>query len=309
MSQSKDPSPRFGIGELYGYDLLKITPDLRRSLAEQALKPKSQRLNMPCPFQPGKVASICKKAGGVCSLRQYSFNSGEAQLILGPQGGLRATCPKRFYEADIVTTWVGEEVINDSAPAITTEVGFLKSCSTTDSVVGDDVGRFDLILFSEKTPPEAEKRWVPVEVQSVYFSGDAMRPEFESLLSFESNELGFPVGRRRPDYRSSATKRLSPQLQTKATSLRRWGKKIAVVVDRAFFDSIGEIETVDDISNADIAWFIVGFDTSGAGERSLLVRDEVRFTTLEKACEVLTGGKPISLREFEKKLMAKLSIY
>lgn len=35
---------------------------------------------------------------------------------------------------------------------------------------------------------------------------------------------------------------------------------MAVVVDRAFFDSIGAMDKVEDLSNADVAWFIVRFE-------------------------------------------------
>jgi hypothetical protein len=97
-----------------------------------------------------------------------------------------------------------------------------------------------------------------------------------------------------------------PQLQIKVPTLRRWGKKMAVVVDRPFFDSIGEMDRVADISNADIAWFIVGFENAGHGELKRLIRDEVRFTTLERSVEGLTGGKPVTLPVFERRIRNKL---
>jgi hypothetical protein len=307
MKKLKDIAPRFGIGEWYGYDILKISPKLRKSLAEEALQTKNQAKAIPCPFQPTKPDAVCTKPGGVCSLRQYSSNNlGEAVFIPGQQGQLRTTCPKRLHEGDIISKWAGEVIINDSTPEIISEQGFLESSPTADSDGGDDVGRFDWILFSNKTPLGGAEQWLALEIQSVYFSGNAMKPEFEAILKNESDNLMFPVGRRRPDYRSSATKRLLPQLQTKVIPLRRWGKKIAVAVDRSFFDSLGEIETVDDISNADIAWFIVGFDGESVADRSTLVCDEVKFTTLEKSVEVLTGGRPVSLKKFEERIIMRL---
>jgi len=97
-----------------------------------------------------------------------------------------------------------------------------------------------------------------------------------------------------------------PQLQIKVPTLRRWGKKMAVVVDRPFFDSIGEMDRVEDISNADIAWFIVGFENDADGGPKRLIRDEVRFTTLERSVEGLTGGKPVPLKVFESRIRNKL---
>jgi hypothetical protein len=81
---------------------------------------------------------------------------------------------------------------------------------------------------------------------------------------------------------------------------------MAVVVDRPFFDSIGEMDRVEDISNADIAWFIVGFENAGNGGLKRLIRDEVRFTTLERSVEGLTGGKPVPLKVFESRIRNKL---
>lgn len=148
--------------------------------------------------------------------------------------------------------------------------------------------------------------WCALEIQAVYFSGNAMNAEFQAYNDDAVNWVIFPVGRRRPDYRSSGPKRLMPQLQIKVPTLRRWGKKMAVVVDRAFFDSIGEMDKVADISNADIAWFIVRFEEVEGRKRARIVRDEVRYTTLERSVEGLTGGKPVPLPVFEARITDKI---
>lgn len=306
MARKKSSAPRFGIGEWYGYDILKIPQTLRVKLAEEALKSKGQRTGMPCPFQPAKSNAICNKAGGVCSLRQYApGEDGQAIEIQGLPGSLRATCPKRFDEGGIVHKWVSQSMINDLSTSICNEITLSKSSSNQENENTDDVSRFDTILIGNNTPTGADERWVPLEIQSVYFSGDAMRQEFESIKASESEILRFPVGKRRPDYKSCAQKRLFPQLQVKITTLRRWGKKMAIVVDRAFFESLGEIESVEDLSNADIAWFVLGFG-DGSDQRSGLVCEEVRLTTLEKTIEMLTGGQPVSLRDFEAMLKSRI---
>ncbi|MFP5442236.1 MAG: NotI family restriction endonuclease, partial [Betaproteobacteria bacterium] len=130
--------------------------------------------------------------------------------------------------------------------------------------------------------------------------------EFEAFNDPGVDWVIFPAGRRRPDYRSSGPKRLMPQLQIKVPTLRRWGKKMAVVVDRAFFDSIGEMDNVADISNADIAWFVVRFEEVEGQKRTRIVRDEVRYTTLERSVEGLTGGKPVPLPVFETRITDKI---
>jgi hypothetical protein len=133
-----------------------------------------------------------------------------------------------------------------------------------------------------------------------------MKGEFEAFADENVDWVIFPAGKRRPDYRSSGPKRLMPQLQIKVPTLRRWGKKMAVVVDRAFFDSIGEMDKVAHISNADIAWFVVRFEEVAGSNQMSLVADEVRYTTLERSVEGLTGGKPVTLPIFEGRISEKV---
>ena len=146
--------------------------------------------------------------------------------------------------------------------------------------------------------------WCALEVQAVYFQGAAMGGEYRAICDHTANTLPFPVGIRRPDYRSSGPKRLMPQLQIKVPSLRRWGKKMAVVVDQDFFDALGPMEDVRHVSNCDIAWFVVKYDESANNAK--LVAEAVHLTTLERAVEGLTAGVPVSLELFEERIRAKL---
>lgn len=308
----KDLTPRFGIGEWYGYNLTQLSGEERQQLAAETLKPKKERTPQLCPFQARKQGAVCSKEGGVCSLRLYSYaphpETGRAMgvPVEGKQGDLRATCPYRFHEELDVFKWVGETILGDPDPLLVGEVGFLEAGATTDNEGGDDVGRIDMVLVSTKTQQGAPMAWAALEIQAVYFSGNAMKGEFEAFNDAAVDWVVFPAGRRRPDYRSSGPKRLMPQLQIKVPTLRRWGKKMAVVVDRAFFDSIGEMDNVPDISNADIAWFIVRFEEVEGQNRTRIVRDEVRYTTLERSVEGLTGGKPVPLPTFEGRINEKL---
>jgi len=93
-------------------------------------------------------------------------------------------------------------------------------------------------------------------------------------------------------------------LQIKVPTLRRWGRKMAVIVDRNFFDAMGEMDRVGDMSNCDIAWFVVKYREDAT--EAVLEPDFVQFTTLERAVEGLTGGVPVSLGEFELRIKTKL---
>ena len=82
---------------------------------------------------------------------------------------------------------------------------------------------------------------------------------------------------------------------------------MAVVVDRNFFESLGDMEEVDDLSSGDIAWFTIDFEEDDTGRQFRLVRDSVHITTLERAIEGLTGGSPVTLVEFENAIRSKLT--
>lgn len=314
IKKLKDLKPRFGIGEWYGYRLTGLTSEQRRYYASENLKPKKERAAQPCPFNAQKKSNaLCTKDGGVCSLRLYSYAPHAATgravgiPVEGKTGELRATCPNRFNESLDVFSWVGQTILGDPSPKLVAEVGFLEAGATTDNDAGgEDVGRIDMVLVSNKTVPGAPMSWAALEIQAVYFSGEAMKGEFRALADPAIEWINYPAGRRRPDYRSCGPKRLMPQLQIKVPTLRRWGKKMAVVVDRAFFDSIGEMDHVTDISNADIAWFIVRFEEVPGSPQTRIVRDEVRYTTLERAVEGLTGGKPVPLSTFENRISSKV---
>ena len=80
---------------------------------------------------------------------------------------------------------------------------------------------------------------------------------------------------------------------------------MAVVIDRAFWDSLGVMREVRDLSNCEIVWFVVSFAPAKDGRFSL-TRDATHFTTLVNAVEGLTGGTPMSLERFESQIRDRL---
>lgn len=299
----KQPRRRFGIGEWYGKSFLLMTPAERRRLATLQITKDPQLKTIPCPFRSTPELVVpCTKPGGVCSLRLYEEVANKIKSVEGQLGQLRATCPNRFQQETIVYDWVSEVVLRSSSASVISEIGFLQRPSSDELTdqKEDNVGRIDEVLLIPGSDP---LRWCALEVQAVYFSGPGMSNEFKNISASRGQKIPFPAAIRRPDYRSSGPKRLMPQLQIKVPTLRRWGKKMAVVVDRSFFEALGKMEDVKDISNADVAWFVVSYD-----ERSIpirLTRDFVCFTTLERAVEGLTGGLPVTLVEFERRIMEK----
>ncbi len=298
----KAPQYRFGIGEWYGVPLTVLSPAERRKLAEVQYLPKSEQPAFGCPFQR---EVNCNKPGGVCSLRLYekSSQTGEVKPTTGESGQLRTVCPLRFEEDRLIYRWVSETILGSNDPVVLGEIGFLESPPSPEiEAVPSDVGRIDRVLVVRNSKPLS---WCALEVQAVYFQGRAMKNDFAVIRGHLGDALPFPAALRRPDYRSSGPKRLMPQLQIKVPSLRRWGKKMAVVVDRSFFLAMGKMRTVPHISSCDVAWFIVRYEETTDG-RFRLFRDSVQFTTLEDSVEGLTAGVPVSLEIFEKRILAKL---
>ncbi len=276
----------------------KRLEELRRKLEKQ------QAEERPCPFKINSAHPTCTKPGGVCSIRIYGEDEGRIAPVEGDRGRIRALCPARFHQGGLVFDAIGESLLGDPEANRVGEVGFLKSTGNLDSSPGEDVGRIDMILVKGNGGPSDVIDWVAVEIQAVYFSGEKMSLEFDHIKD-TGGALSMARVKRRPDYRSSGVKRLMPQLLTKVPTLRRWGRKMAVVVDAPFFQSMGTMETVSDVSNADIVWFLVDFvENPNGGPFRLKVVSEV-CTTLDAATLGLTGGLPVTKAEFEQRIRSK----
>lgn len=270
-----------------------------------------QELPQPCPFKPG----VCTKEGGVCSIRLYQRQpNGEVSVVPGYDGMLRATCPFRFHEGGLLVSWIGERLLSHPSPRVVKEVGFLKPLPTIGrrpvstqrgSQQEREIGRIDMILVHPEF--RMQLQWCGVEMQAVYFSGYAMSNEFRAIALHQNETIPFPAANHRPDYRSSGPKRLLPQLQIKVRDISRWGKRMAVVVDRGFFDALARMRFEGDISNADIAWFVVRFQEDESTTARLTL-DEVYYTRLEDAVQGLTGGKALTQAEFEARIREKLGL-
>jgi hypothetical protein len=301
----------YGIAELYG-DLFSAIPNERRikliSLKKED-RPDCEFLRQAPELGPKNGSPKCNKASGVCSIRNF-LQSDDGEPNFGP---ITATCPIRFYENKTIFEEISEILLGNRDARVVKEIPFLKrSKKTAPGDVDDDiendkesVGRIDMVMAVERG---TEIDWCAVELQAVYFSGGKIADDYPAIKKHTGNGVPMPGANRRPDFRSSGPKRLMPQLQIKVPTLRRWGKKMAVVIDRPFFDALGEMDPVEDISNCDIAWVIVRFEEdSGTGKAHLKI-DEIRYTTLERAVEGLTAGVPTTLTDFEDKIRAKLSV-
>lgn len=164
---------------------------------------------------------------------------------------------------------------------------------------GRAAGRIDLVVSGDETASS----WFGLEIQAVYFSGQGMQADFELLRENTDAVPPPPTARRRPDWRSSSAKRLMPQLQIKAPTLRRWGTKLAVAVDSPFFQAIGgpSESPSHDVNDGDIIWLVPRID-----ENHRLIEHHWEVLSLEDSSDKLLSARTVRRREFEDALRAKM---
>ena len=267
---------KYAIAEWFGRPFQDLSASERQSLARSALGNKPAP---SCPFQQGQP--LCGKAGGVCSIRV-----GEEQPVI--------TCPKRFEEGDLLPRWLAR-IAGFSKPYLAREVPFMRSPAT-----GRPAGRIDLVVSGD----EKASAWFGLEIQAVYFSGQGMQADFELFLKSTDATPPEPTARRRPDWRSSSAKRLMPQLQIKAPTLRRWGTKLAVAVDLPFYQAIGgpSASPSHDLNDGDIMWLIPRID-----EHYHLQECHWEVLSLEASSDKLLSAETVKRGEFEDALRSKMS--
>ena len=249
-----------------------------------------------CGFQQGNPP--CRKRGGVCSLIRYA--SGASGRVGPSQGEPVIVCPKRFEENRMLLHWLAEIVgfpVNEAMVA--REVPFMRGTNTDRAA-----GKIDLVVARNR---DGTLEWYGLEMQAVYFSGNGMQSEFLALRDDPNSAPPFPNAVRRPDWRSSSAKRLMPQLQVKVPTLRRWGSKMAVVVDRPFFDSIGgpSHEPSRDLNDGDIIWMVPEISRNRQGSYQLN-RGHWEVLTLEDSGDKLLAAETVRREAFEQVLQSKL---
>lgn len=256
--------PNFGMAEKYGY------PITDTSSATQALRNKKD-----CPFSGRSCAK--KRGGGVCSI-----TDGTSFPIV---------CPERFKQHSVMYETIAKIAFsNPTNYAVLSEIPFLRSHQDG---INRSAGNIDNVLVNLDQQGEIID-WCALEVQAVYFSGSEMGPE---VKAFEKDGIAPKPASRRPDFRSSGPKRLLPQLEIKVPTLRRWGKKMFVAIDKPFFDWLPSIDQVGDISNADICWLSFRLDTASSPYQ--LQHDGTVLATLEDSRIGLVAGYSPPKSEFE----------
>lgn len=229
------------------------------------------RRNKLCPFN-NKVPSCTKdKANdplGVCGI----FEDGSPII----------TCPVRFRE-----DWL---IVEDAARF------FFKAGASWTSIAevrlndkdGNTAGNIDLVLVSYNARGHVVE-FGSLEIQAVYISGNVRHP-FERYMSSRQPPANFTwSGPNFPkaDFLSSSWNKLAPQMLYKGRILKGWGKKQAIALQTAFFDTLPKL-TETSKSKADIAWMLYDLRFDKHNKRLKLTRNRIVYTEFESAMKKIT---------------------
>ncbi len=267
------------LAEVFGFPIDNFSSDATRH--------RTKRL---CPFN-NRVPNCTKdKANdplGVCSVYEG--------------GNPVVTCPIRFREK-----WL----IADDAAAFffppDARWTSLTEVRLTDKN-GHSAGNIDVILVAYDDAGRLLD-FGALEVQSVYISGNVRRP-FEYYMADPdgrsqldwNGERFYP----RPDYLSSSIKRLVPQLIYKGGILTKWHKKIAIAVDRPFFNTLPELPRTT-CEAADTVLLVYDLRHDPATNIYALAPVEAVYTLLAPALQRLTTLEPGPVEFFVGRLQDKL---
>ena len=222
---------------------------------------------------------------GICSL-----TDGEKATI---------TCPNRFMEGnrpliDAATLAFGAKQKFIAVP----EVRLLEIVDPKGKK--RKIGKVDFLLAKIEASQAVD--FAALEIQSVYITGDSIRPAFNKFLA---EGVMAPEALRRADFRSSAQKRLMPQLGLKVPIFRRWGKHFFVAVDSTLFETLPHMRAQTP-GNAEVTWLVYRFGHSSRG--GFKIEDpEVRHTLWDDVLEALREGQPPERGELLAQLSRQIS--
>jgi hypothetical protein len=225
----------------------------------EAIRCRKHRL---CPF--GNRVPNCTKDKannplGVCSI----YDSSDVVI----------TCPVRFREDWIIAEDAASFFFQPSSKWTTLTEVRLKDKH------GKSAGNIDVVLVSYDDVGKVTD-FAALEVQAVYISGNIRNP-FEEFLRNQAQGRSFDwtghPNYPNPDYLSSSRKRLAPQLIFKGGIFKAWNKKIAVALNRGFYETMPGLREVEP-SKADIGWFVYDLVRSEKENRLKLGRCKAIYT-------------------------------
>jgi hypothetical protein len=98
---------------------------------------------------------------------------------------------------------------------------------------------------------------------------------------------------------------LAPQLIYKGGILKTWGKKVAVALNKGFYNTLPRLRPVSK-ADADVAWLVYDLKTNEKTMRYNLVREETIYTKFEDALLTITRSEAGAADDFIDLLQDKI---
>ena len=200
-------------------------------------------MQIHAPAQGFPRGNECAKGNRANPLGICSLTEGAVATVV---------CPVRFLEGgvmfrDAARIAFGKGVTCVAVPEVRV-LGVLRGGKRK------KIGKVDFLLAHVRGDKAVD--FAALEVQAVYISGATIRPAFDHYI--RTGELA-EDGKRRTDFRSSAQKRLMPQLALKVPIFRRWGKRFFVATDSTFFSELPPMQPQWS-GNSEITWLSYQFE-------------------------------------------------
>lgn len=259
------------LAEVFGYPV--------SSFSTEAINHRNGRL---CPFH-NSAGLNCTKNSAIDPLGVCTVHDGSELAI---------TCPVRFRQDQVI--------ISDAAKFFFPNAKYYVALTEVrmDDKYGKSAGNIDIVL-TELDEQGNIVDFGAIEVQAVYISGNVSKafkhyiadPEARYGMEWPAN--GYP----KPDYLSSSRKRLAPQLIYKGGILHHWHKKMAVVVQKPFFDRLPVMPTTE-VVQADIAWMVYDLGLDSISQRYKLEKVSTHYTDFDIALNAITNAEPGNVDDF-----------
>ncbi len=267
------------LAEVFGFPI--------NNSSKEAIRYRKHRL---CPFGnrvPNCTKDKANRPLGVCSIYDNS------NVVI--------TCPIRFREDWIIAEDAASFFFQSGSKWTTLTEVRLKDKR------GKSAGNIDVVLVSYDDAGKVTD-FGALEVQAVYISGNIRNP-FEDFMRNLSQGRTFNWSGRpnypNPDYLSSSRKRLAPQLIFKGGIFKEWNKKIAVALNRGFYETLPRFREVAP-SEADIGWFIYDLVKNKTENRFKLRHCKTIFTKFDESLKKITHSEPGDISEFIEQLQEKV---
>lgn len=271
--------PEHPLAEVFGFPIT--------NMSKEALRYRKRRL---CPFN-NKVPNCTKdKASdslGVCSV----YNDKDVVI----------TCPVRFRQ-----DWV---IAEDAAAFFFPHNAKWTSLVEVrlDDKNGESAGNIDVVLVAHDDRGRVLD-YGALEIQAVYISGNVRRP-FEYFMEDTASHANMTWRGKpnypRPDYLSSSRKRLAPQLMFKGGILHAWNRKMAVALNKGFFQTLPALLEVEP-EKADIAWLIYGLRYEASEDSYILEKYKTIYTEFEACLDQIAKPAIGEEHAFMERIQVKL---